>query len=329
MRFGLFIPQGWRLDLVGIPPKQQWATMRRLAREADAGPWDSLWVYDHLQTAPIPTEEPTYEAWTLTTAFAASTERIRLGQMCTCLPYRNPALLAKMAATADHVSAGRLDVGVGAGGWFEHEWRGYGYGFPSASERLAMLDEGVQILRQAWAGGVATLHGRHYRVDGAICRPLPFQDGGIPLWVAGGGERRTLRIAACYGQYTNFDPTPDVWRHKSAVLAEHCRELGRDFDSITRSASYFVVIAETERGVRDKLDWIVRHYEPMLSADALEQYRRNFENGPLVGTPDSIVERLIAANADGMTYALCNFVDSAYDVTSRDLFATQVIPALA
>jgi F420-dependent oxidoreductase-like protein len=328
MRFGVFIPQGWRLDLVGIEPDQQWHTMRALAQAADAGPWESLWVYDHFHTVPVPTEEATHESWTLMAAFAASTERIRLGQMCTCMSYRNPAYLAKVATTVDHISGGRIEMGIGAG-WYEHEWRAYGYGFPGPGDRLGMLDEGVQIMKQAWTNGVSTLDGKYYQVDGAICRPLPLQDGGIPLWIAGGGEKKTLRIAAQYAQYTNFDATPEVFRRKSEILAEHCQALGRDFESITRSANYNVVIGETERDVQDKLEWIRAHFKPLVPAEAYERYDALFTNGPLVGTPEQLVERLTAAQNDGMTYAISNFVDSAYDRSGVELFESQVIPALA
>src|SRR5690606_27835595 len=129
MRFGMFIPQGWRFDLVGIEDARQWPLMRDLARRAEAGPWESVWVYDHFHTTPVPSEEATHEAWSLMAALAASTERVRLGQMCTCMAYRPPMYLAKTAATIDHVSGGRLEMGIGAG-WYEHEWRAYGYGFP-------------------------------------------------------------------------------------------------------------------------------------------------------------------------------------------------------
>ena len=152
MRFGLFVPQGWRLDLAGIDPAQQWAVMRDVAQHADEGPWESVWVYDHFHTVPRPTDEACHEAWTLMAALGAATERVRLGQMCTCMSYRNPAYLAKVAATCDIVSGGRVEMGIG-GGWYEHEWRAYGYGFPSAGVRLGMLDEGVQIMRQAWTDG--------------------------------------------------------------------------------------------------------------------------------------------------------------------------------
>jgi alkanesulfonate monooxygenase SsuD/methylene tetrahydromethanopterin reductase-like flavin-dependent oxidoreductase (luciferase family) len=154
-------------------------------------------------------------------------------------------------------------MGIGAG-WYEHEWRAYGYGFPSAGERLGQLDEGVQIMRQLWTEGTATLDGKHYQVDGAICRPLPLQEGGIPLWIAGGGERKTLRIAAKYAQYTNFDGDAEGFAHKSELLAEHCREVGTDYDAIVRSANYNVVIGETEKDVQDRLAWIRAHYEPLL-----------------------------------------------------------------
>jgi F420-dependent oxidoreductase-like protein len=328
MRFGAFVPQGWRLDLVGIEPARQWPAMLEIARRLEAGPWESLWIYDHFHTVPVATAEATHEAWSLMAAFAASTERLRLGQMCTCMGYRNPAYLAKVAATCDVISGGRIEMGIG-GGWYEHEWNAYGYGFPSAGDRLGMLDEGVQIMRQAWTEGVSTLEGKHYKVNGAICRPLPLQEGGIPLWIAGGGEKKTLRIAAKYAQYTNFDSTPETFKRKSEILAEHCKDVGRDFDEIVRSGNYNVVIGATEQDAEDKLDWIIEHYRPRIPAKELERYNAMYRSGPLVGTPELIVERLRAAEQMGLTYAILNFVDAAYDPTSMQLFAEQVIPGLA
>jgi F420-dependent oxidoreductase-like protein len=328
MRFGLFIPQGWRMDLAGIDPAEHWATMRDLARHVDAGPWESMWVYDHFHTVPEPSDEATHEAWSLMAAFGAATQRVRLGQMCTCMSYRNPMYLAKVAATIDHVSGGRLEMGIG-GGWYEHEWRAYGYGFPSAGERLARLDEGVQIMRQAWTEGRVSLAGKQYQVDGAICRPLPVQAGGPPLWIAGGGEQKTLRTAAKYAQYTNFDTTPDVFRHKSQVLAERCKEVGRDFGEIVRSGDYNVVIGETERDVEAKLAWIEQHYAKYASPARAEWTAEQYRTGPLVGTVEQIVERLSDARDLGLGYGICYFVDAAYDRSSMDLFAEQVIPALA
>ena len=175
MRFGVFVPQGWRMDLVGIEPARQWEVMLGLARHADEGDaFESIWVYDHFHTVPEPSGEATHEAWSLMAAYAAATSRVRLGQMCTCMAYRNPAYLAKVAATIDVISGGRVEMGIGAG-WYEHEWRAYGYGFPKAGDRLGALREGVQIFRDLWTTGSATLDGRYYQVDGALCHPQPLQ----------------------------------------------------------------------------------------------------------------------------------------------------------
>jgi F420-dependent oxidoreductase-like protein len=327
MRFGVFVPQGWRLDLVGVPAAEQWDLMRGLAQAADAGPWESIWVYDHFHTVPMPTDEPTYEAWSLMSAFAVATSRVRLGQMCTCMAYRNPAYLAKVAATADVVSGGRVEMGIGAG-WYEHEWRAYGYGFPGPAERLGLLDEGVQIMRQLWTTGTATLDGKYYQVDGAIGRPLPAQDGGIPLWIAGGGEQKTLRIAARYASYTNFDWQGDAFARKSEILARHCQQVGTDFDAIVRSTNFNVTIGETEKDVAHKLAWVRAHYEPLVSPEQVERYLGLYSNG-LVGTPEQIIERLSGLRDQGLGYAIGYFVDAAYDRDSIDLFARKVIPELA
>ncbi|MDA4087553.1 hypothetical protein MHAS44199_17910 [Mycolicibacterium hassiacum DSM 44199] len=226
--------------------------MRELAAYADSSSWESVWVYDHFHTVPVPTDEATHEAWTLMSALAATTSRVLLGQMCTAMSYRNPVYLAKVAATADIISGGRVQMGIGAG-WYEHEWRAYGYGFPSAGVRLARLDEGVQIMRAAWRDGRVSFDGKHYQVDGAIVQPKPLQDGGLPLWIAGGGEKVTLRIAAKYAQYTNFTCEPEGFAHKSRVLADHCREVGTDYDRIVRSANFNAVVGETDAGARRPL----------------------------------------------------------------------------
>jgi len=327
MRLGLFVPQGWRLDLTGIDPAAQWTTMLEVARAAEDGPFESIWVFDHFHTVPVPTDEATHEAWTLMAAFAAATSRVRLGQMCTCMGYRNPAYLAKVAATVDLISGGRAEMGIG-GGWYEHEWRAYGYGFPTAGERLGMLDEGVQIMRQLWSTGTATLDGKYYQVDGAISRPLPLQEGGIPLWIAGGGEKKTLRIAAKYAAYTNFDATPEVFKRKSEILAAHCAEVGTDYDAIVRSGNYNVVIGETEKDVQDRLAWMRSHFAPYLTPEKLEETMRNYSGGPLVGTPEQIAQRLTEAEGFGMTYAILYFSELAYDRSGLDLFVEQVVPEL-
>ncbi|MDL9937826.1 LLM class F420-dependent oxidoreductase [Gordonia sp. ABSL1-1] len=327
MKFGLFIPQGWRLDLTGIEPARQWATMSSVAARAEAGGWDSIWVYDHFHTVPAPTDEATHEAWTLVAALAATTDRVEIGQMCTAMSYRNPAYLAKVAATADLISGGRVQMGIGAG-WYEHEWRAYGYGFPSPGERLARLDEGVQIMREAWDKGRVTFAGRHYTVDDAIVAPRPL-NGRIPLWIAGGGERKTLRIAAKYADYTNFDGTPAGFAHKSEVLAQHCADIGRDFAEITRTANYNVILAETEAEVERKLERLRDKQARYVGDAAADAAMAAFRGMPAVGTPEQVADNLAGLAAAGLAHAICYFPEIAHDREDLELFETRVRPALS
>ena len=162
-----------------------------------------------------------------------------------------------------------------------------------------------------------------------LFRSLPLQDGGVPLWIAGGGEKKTLRIAAKYASYTNFDGTPEVFRRKSEILAGHCREVGTDFDAITRSVNYNVLLAETDKEVQDRIAWmrdhLLRYGVPENVAEARVQ---DFANGPLVGTPELVAERLAEASELGMSYAILNFAEVAYDRTALNLFTEKVAPAL-
>ena len=327
MRFGAFVPQGWRFDLVGIAPAEQWQAMSAVAAHLDTGAWESLWVYDHFHTTPVHSHEATHEAWTLMSAFAASTSRIRLGQMCTCMGYRNPAYLAKVAATVDIISGGRAEMGIG-GGWYEHEWRAYGYGFPSIPERLGMLREGVEIMRQAWSRGVATLNGKYFQVDGAIVEPRPLQAGGIPLWIAGGGEKVTLKIAASAAQYTNFTGTLEEFDHKSTVLRQHCDNAGRPFEQITRSSNFNTIIGETEAEARDRLDAVMARLSPHIGSARAEKIRADYEASPGFGTPEQVTERLAERGDHGLGYAIHYFPEMAYDRSGVELFERTVMREL-
>jgi F420-dependent oxidoreductase-like protein len=329
MRFGLFIPQGWRLDLVDIPTASHWEVMRDLAAHADGGPWDSLWVYDHFHTVPVPTDEATHEAWSLMAAYAATTTRIKLGQMCTAMSYRNPVYLAKVAATTDVISGGRVQMGIG-GGWYEHEWRAYGYGFPSAGVRLARLDEGVRIMRDAWRDGRVSLDGKHYQVDDAIVAPKPLQNNGIPLWIAGGGEKVTLKIAARYAQYTNFTSEPEGFAHKSRVLEAHCADVGTDYGAIVRSANFNAIVGSSESDVADRIERIRARQSAKADPAAVDGMLSTMSSPESAsGTPEQIVEKLTRMRDLGCEYAILYFPEAAYDRSGIELFEREVIPALS
>lgn len=300
--------------------------MARVAAAIEEAGYESLWVYDHFHTVPVPTQEATYEAWTLMAALATVTDTVRLGQMCTSNGYRSPAYLAKVAANIDVISGGRLEMGIGAG-WYEHEYDGYGYPFPKPSVRIGELDEGVQIMREMWTKDEVHFDGKHYQLKGAICQPKPLQDPHIPLWVAGGGAKLTLRVAARYAAYTNFGDTPAEFSEKSDLLRGHCAEVGRDFDEIVRSSNFDTICAATEAEVERQLDAVEAHYAGFVSARRAAATRRGFAR--MAGTPDQLVEKLRVWEAEGMTYGIHYFFEAGTDTSGLELFAKEVIPALA
>ncbi len=323
MRFGAFIPQGWRLDLVGIDVGEHWPLIARIAGQIEDLGYESLWVYDHFHTFPAPTQEVTYEAWTVLASLAPVTNKVRLGQMCTCNTYRSPSYLAKVAASLDVISGGRVEMGIGAG-WYEHEHDGYGYPFLSPGGRLGMLHEGVEIMKAMWTEDEVTYEGKYYSLKGAICQPKPLQQPHIPFWVAGGGEKVTLRIAAKYAAYTNFGGTIEDFTHKSEILAAHCADVATSYEQIVRSANFSVFCAETESEVEEKKAWLKSTLSEYASAEKVERFVRMFDT--MSGTPSQIVERLKIWEKAGMSYAIITFADVAYDDSSLRLFAEQVMP---
>lgn len=325
MRFGAFVPQGWRHDLVDIPVEAHWDTMTEVARTIEVSGYESLWIYDHFHTVPEATQEPTYEAWTLMAALAVATTSVRLGQMCTCNTYRPPSYLAKVAASVDVISSGRLEMGIGAG-WYEKEHDGYGYPFLKPSKRIGMLREGVEIMRAMWTEDVVDFDGEYYKLQGAICQPKPLQNPHIPIWVAGGGEQLTLNIAAKHAQYTNFGNDLEEFKHKSEVLAGHCSDVGTSFGDIVRSSNFNVFCTPTEAEKEEKIEWHRSQLVKHVSEDKANRFAETYRE--YSGTPEQIVTWLKDWKAAGMDYAIINFADAAYDTAGMELFAREVVPAL-
>ena len=173
--FGAFIPQGWKMELASIDgASQKWAKTVEIALLAEELGYDSVWVYDHFHNVPRPAHEAVFECWTTIAAISQRTSRIRLGQMVGCNSYRNPALLAKITSTVDVISGGRLDWGIGAG-WYENEYRSYGYDFPEPKDRIGMLRETVEIVKSMWSEPETTYRGQHYETIRANCDPKPLQ----------------------------------------------------------------------------------------------------------------------------------------------------------
>lgn len=321
----MFVPQGWRLDLAGIASQEQWPTMLGVAQAAEAAGYESVWVYDHFHTVPIATDEVTHEAWTLMGALAVTTKKVRLGQMCTCNGYRPPSYLAKVAATVDVLSGGRLEMGIGAG-WYEEEYLAYGYPFPRPAVRIGELAEAVEIMQRMWTEDEVHFNGKHYQLAGAICQPRPVQKPHIPFWVAGGGEQLTLKVAAQYAAYTNFGDNLEEFVEKSEKLAEHCANLGRDFDEIVRSSNFNVTCAPTEQALKDRQEWMRDHYSALLPPARVERTLRNYE--AFAGTPEQLVKKFRPWVDAGLSYGIFYFADAAYDRAGFELFAKEVVPNL-
>ncbi|WP_430592959.1 LLM class F420-dependent oxidoreductase [Humidisolicoccus flavus] len=328
IEFGAFVPQGWRLDLVGIDPAAQWNALSGVAKRLDDGAWDSLWVYDHMHTVPAPVKESTFEAWSVMAALASSTSRIRLGQMCTSIGYRNPAFLAKIAATVDLISNGRLDFGIGAG-WYEHEWRAYGYGFPGTGDRLAALAEGVQIIQRMWSEGSATLEGKHFSVEGALCVPQPLQRGRddlphIPTWIAGAGEQRTLKYAARWADVTNFGGSAEHFTRKREILLEHCERVGRDPATLRHSTNVNVIVRETESEAKAEYERVLERTNAVLPGAS--QNAAFSSASAIIGTPEQVAAQLLPLRDAGASIFIAYMPDVAYTHDGIDAFESAVMP---
>ena len=311
MQYGLLVPQGWRMDLVGLPPVEAYETMTRVAQEAETLGYDSIWLFDHFHTVPTPTQEVTFECWTSTAALARDTKRVRIGQMVTCNGYRNPALLAKMASTVDTLSHGRLNLGIGAG-WYEHEFLAYGYDFPDGPTRLRQLREAVQVILAMWTQDEAVFEGKYYQVRGAINQPKGVQKPHIPLLIGGGGEKVTLKIVAEYGDACNIGHLDNEGlEHKFTVLKKHCDEVGRDYNTLKRTVLFNCAVAETDEAAMAKAG----------------PYTRNIPSGQLreralIGTPDAIRKRLTEIEQTGAQEIIL-FMQDAKDLEPIRLFARE------
>jgi F420-dependent oxidoreductase-like protein len=301
LRLGLQIPN---FTYPGVQDSELFDRIADIAVTAEQAGFDSLWVMDHFYQIPNVGQrtEPMLESYTLLSGIAARTSRATLGTMVTGVTYRNPAHLAKIVTTLDIVSSGRAILGIGAA-WNEDEHRGYGFDFPPAGERLARLEEAVQICRAVFTQEEATFQGRYHRIDGALNFPRPVRAGGIPILIGGSGERRTLRLVAQYADACNLFGDVATISHKLDVLARHCEDVGRDPSEITKTRLGALVIAGTQAEAQRKAEarWARGNVAPA--------WRTSY----IVGDPDSVAEQARAYLDEGLDGLLFNMPD-AYDL---------------
>ena len=235
MDVGVLIPQGWKGEYDGWAPSTAWARTVELARQAEDLGFESEWVFDHFTTVPEPTDDITFESFSVLSALAMVTTRVRMGHMVICTGFRNPALTAKLASTIDVISGGRFELGIG-GGWKEDEWLAYGYGFPPIGERLGALSDHLEIIKRMLEPGRATYEGQYASVRGAINEPKGIQEPRIPIIVGGNGKNVTMRLAARHADELNlvFRPIEELG-DLIAVARQRCEEIERDPASLRLS----------------------------------------------------------------------------------------------
>ena len=231
MKIGAVVPQGWVGEYNGWEPLVAWRRTTEVARQADRLGFESIWMFDHFQTVPRPTDEITFESFASLSALAALTDRVRLGHIVICTAFRNPALTAKMISTMDSISGGRMELGIGAG-WKRDEWLAYGYGFPETKDRLARLGDDLEVITRMLAGDKhqhATHAGRYSQVRDAINVPKPIQRPRVPIMVGGNGPNVTWRLAARHADELNLDGlSPSEVAEALPVIANRCEEVDRD-----------------------------------------------------------------------------------------------------
>jgi F420-dependent oxidoreductase-like protein len=321
VRFGVFAPQGWKTELIGIDgAAAKWARCREVALLAEELGFESVWVYDHFHNIPTPVHEAVFECWTTMAALAEATSTIRLGQMVSCTSYRSPALVAKITSSIDVISGGRLDWGIGAG-WYDQEYRAYGYEFPEAKVRIQMLRECVEIVKTMWSAPDASFEGRHFAISDAQCDPKPIQEPHPPVWIGGGGEQLTLRVVARLADKSNFGGKPHEWLHKTEVLAAHCADVGRDYDEIEKTWSPEVLLRPSESDAREF------HEARRAEQPWIEEWD-SYALGNLAGTPEQVCERVRTYLEMGCTTIVPWCIDYPEDTTLR-LLATEVMSEFA
>lgn len=303
---GLFFPQV-ATDFGGLADR---------ARACEESGWHSIWLADHMWARGLPDVDH-LEIWTALSALATKTTRLRLGSLVLCNSYRNPSLVAKMAASLDQISEGRLELGIGAG-WMEEEYRGYGYNFPPVRVRIEQLEEGLEVLRRLFGQSRATFQGKYYALDDAPNNPKPRQRPGPPITIGGAGERKLLRLVARYADRWNCPMNAAAeLPHKLEVLRSHCADVGRDPAAITVSEQVIVVLGKDDADLAQRWMMAKQFLGGFADLDAIA----------VRGTPEQVVAGLRAKVERGVRLFTVMFGDLAPVETIR-LFGDTVIPAL-
>jgi F420-dependent oxidoreductase-like protein len=304
-----------RFGVQTAPQETTWQELSRTWKLIEDLGYDTAWVFDHF--LPILTDPagPCLEGWVALTALASQTSRIEAGVLVTGNTYRHPAVLAKMGATLDHTSGGRLIMGIGAG-WFELEHTAYGIPFYTTAERIRRLDEAAEVIKRLWTEERVTFEGRYYQLKEAYCEPKPVRRPRPPLMIGGAGEKLMLRVIAKHAdQWNTFGP-PELFRHKLGVLGEHCAAVGRDLGEIEVSWAGSARITDSQSKKRELVERM---------AQAFGQTPEAVEPGLLVGTVEEVRDRVSQFIDAGVTHFII-IANAPFDHETIRLMGEEVIP---
>ena len=303
-----------------VPPEgSSFEEMKNLCLRAEELDYDLFTITDHFMNMAQPdrADKHPLECWSTLAGLAAVTRKIRLAPLVSCYYYRQPTVLAKMATTIDIISKGRLIFGIGAG-WHQKEFEGFFGRFPSIKERMTGLEETIQICRSMFMNEHTSFTGKLYHYENVLNSPLPVQRS-VPIMVGGGGEKKTLRIAAKYADISHctFNPSMEALEHKLGVLKKHCEAVNRDFDGIKVGISVNPFLGATE----DEAEVKIRKRAEQLGV-ALDEYRKRL--GPVKGTPEQCIEAMEEYIDNGVSLFTISFPQPE----DAELFATEVVRRL-
>ena len=290
-------------------------SLKNLITKAENSGFDSFWVMDHfhqIQFVGRP-EEPMLESWTVISMLAGLTTKIKLGTLVTGIIYRYPSVLAKVAATLDVLSKGRLFMGIGAG-WNEQESLAYGISLPSNQERMLRLEEAIQVIRKMWTEEpYASFNGKYYQIRNAYCNPKPIQKPSPPILVGGSGERKTLKIVAKYADACNLFGSPETVRKKLDVLKDHCKSVGRDYDSILKTKLGAIIIDDNKEMAKNRVQQIL--------GGMPEEQIKEFV---IYGTPEDVSRQIEILEQAGIQYLIVD-LEPYRELEALDTFASKII----
>lgn len=306
-----------RFGVQTAPQNTTWQELRATWKLIDSLGYDTAWTFDHFFPILSDPSGPCFEGWISLAALATETSRVQAGVLVTGNTYRHPAVLAKMAATLDHVSGGRLIMGIGAA-WFEMEHNAYGIPFQTTAERIHRLDEAAEIIKRLWSETQVTFEGRYYQLKDAYCEPKPLQRPRPPIMIGGSGEKLTLKVVARHADQWNTFGSPELFRHKIEVLKEHCLAVGRNFDDIEVSWAGAALVTDS----REEKDEMLRRWAAAFGITP-EQYGL----GALIGPASEVRDRIAKFIDVGVTHFI-PIANTPFNHESIRRFAEEVIPAL-